>query len=254
MASLGAIFSDARLRLKREMKSRLGYRSIFIGRFLAGYRKPENGFGLENLDIKLLEHIDPSPNYFIELGANDGVAQSNTLLLELYFGWSGVLIEPIFTSFESLKRNRSARRNFLLHAACVSAEFRDSEVEMVYSNLMSTAIGLDSDVVDAFDHARQGFQFLEQGDSLRTEKVPAMTLTAALRLANAPRKIGLLSLDVEGAELEVLRGIDFRSFDIRWILVESRNLARIRQHLAPLGYDFVATLSSHDYLFERKGL
>jgi hypothetical protein len=67
--------------------------------------------------------------------------------------------------------------------------------------------------------------------------------------ANAPSVIDFLSLDVEGAELEVLKGVDFARYRFKYMLVECRNLTRLELFLAQQGYALVDRLSGHDYLF-----
>ena len=44
--------------------------------------------------------------YFIELGAADGLTQSNTAFLEKSRGWTGLLIEPCFEAYTMCKNNR----------------------------------------------------------------------------------------------------------------------------------------------------
>ena len=51
----------------------------------------------KKLDI-LLNHKENG--FYIELGAFDGITQSNTYFFELNRGWKGILIEPSKTSFE----------------------------------------------------------------------------------------------------------------------------------------------------------
>lgn len=254
MNSIGAYLKDFRLRIGKYLTKHFGFRVHWIARL--GMESVPNlgGFGLEGLDCKLLQIIDTRPNYYVELGANDGVAQSNTLALELAFGWRGLLIEPIGSTFERLRKNRSHRRNFLLRAACVGVSYDSSTVEIIYSNLMSVPKGLDSDIIDPLAHAQSGSQFLAKGDPVRVEVVPAMTLTTALQLAKAPARIGLVSLDVEGAELEVLRGLDFSEFVVDWMLIESRDPSRISSYLRKKGFYLFSALTSHDFLFRRNDL
>ena len=47
-----------------------------------------------SLDKKLQRYIDYYNGYFVELGANDGINQSNTFFFEKKRNWKGVLIEP----------------------------------------------------------------------------------------------------------------------------------------------------------------
>lgn len=235
----------------RRFRARFGYRSILFERLIRGRRLEAFSFGLNQIDLKLTKIIDTNPSYYIEIGANDGVSQSNTLILELCFGWRGLLVEPSKSTFTKLKKNRSARRNALVRAACVGIDRSQESVQLIYSNLMSVAVDLDNDIPDVVQHAKQGARFLQSPDLISIESVPALTLTQALDLAGAPRKVGLLSLDVEGAELEVLKGIDFDRYSIDWILVEARNFARIKSFLVQYGYESRGALSIHDYLFKR---
>lgn len=250
MASVSAHWSAFKNRVQKALVRHQGYRSLWMAKRLVLNRDTPRSFGLNQLDLRLHRAIETAPNYYIEIGANDGVAQSNTLLLEVLYGWEGLLIEPAETTFAALRRNRSAKRNFLLKAACVSFEHQAKTVELIFSNLMSIVEGLDSDVTDPRAHARAGQRFLASGTAIGTEVVDCMPLNQALQLAGAPSAIGLLSLDVEGAELEVLRGIDFQMYRFDSILVESREVGRIQKFLRERGYELKNTLSTHDYLFQ----
>lgn len=237
-------------RLRTFAKKVFGFRSILMARFILGNPTELPSFGVNELDLRLIQEIDHDSKYYVEIGANDGVSQSNTLTLELFFGWEGVLIEPASSTFRQLVRNRSRRRNYLVRSACVSFEHKGENVELLYANLMSIVSGLDSDVHDPMQHAKDGEKFLPPGVALNCEMVPAVSMNSVLRAAHTPQLIGLLSLDVEGAELEVLRGIDFDQYRFSSILVESRNVERIAKFLSARGYALRKALSAHDYLFQ----
>ena len=52
-------------------------------------------FGLNQIDKKIENYLNYDNGFYVELGANDGIQQSNTFFFEKYRGWKGVLIEPI---------------------------------------------------------------------------------------------------------------------------------------------------------------
>lgn len=54
-----------------------------------------HSYSLNELDIKLLKYINKRNGFFIEVGANNGISQTNTLLFEKNYGWNGMLIEAI---------------------------------------------------------------------------------------------------------------------------------------------------------------
>lgn len=62
---------------------------------------------------------DNEPGFFIECGALDGETRSNTLYLERFKSWSGLLIEADPSNFEKLKEKN--RRSYL-SATCLSTK------------------------------------------------------------------------------------------------------------------------------------
>ena len=47
--------------------------------------------------------------YFVDLAATDGIHENNTFFLEKKLNWSGICIEPNFSFFQKLKKNRSVK-------------------------------------------------------------------------------------------------------------------------------------------------
>jgi FkbM family methyltransferase len=207
-------------------------------------------FALNGIDKQLDAIMDKSFGFYVELGANDGVSQSNTLFFERFKNWSGILIEPHFQTFERLIKNRSDS-NFFKNAACVSSTYKKNDVELAFSHLMTTAIGVETDLDDPFKHAECGSEFW-RGD-VYTFVAPALKLSDILDEANVPLEMDLLSLDVEGAELEVLRGLDHSRHRFNYICVESRDFVKLNEFLNENDYCFHSKISTHDYLFENCG-
>ncbi len=208
-------------------------------------------FALDELDLKLARCLAEDDalaggGFFVEAGANDGVTQSNTLLLERDHGWRGLLVEPIA---ELAKRCRANRPKCLVeHAALVPADFVGKSIEMTFCNLMSQVKGAMKSAEEEAEHLRRG-RACQNLDTYAVD-VPARTLSAILDKHGVER-VDLLSLDVEGFELSALAGIDFDRHAPRWMLVEARYRQDVDDFLAPR-YDVAAELSHHDVLYRSR--
>lgn len=205
-------------------------------------------YALNELDRKIERYIDFDNGYFVELGANDGVSQSNTLYFEKSRAWTGILIEPTPHNYLLCKKNRSASTKNYCNT-CVSSEYKEKFVEILYSNLMSVSLGLQSDVADPIAHAKSGQRFLAPTEDVFSFGALARTLGDILKESSAPSIIDLLSLDVEGSEIEVLNGINHSKWRFKYILVECRNVTKLSAYLEQHQYQLVDQFSSHDYLF-----
>lgn len=204
-------------------------------------------FGLNKIDQHLEEYFPNKNGYFIELGANDGLSQSNTLFLERYKNYKGVLIEPHPGNFEKCRNNRS-EKNYFFMGACVSFNYGQSTMDLIYSNLMTVSLNGDTTIDDPGKHAREGKKFLRD-ETVYQFSAETKTLTDVLKQANAPAHIDLFSLDVEGSEIEVLKGVDFSKYRFKIICVETNNFNLIKKFLKSRNYNFLKKISGHDYIF-----
>jgi len=140
--------------------------------------------------------------FFVEVGANDPQCGSQTWLLEQN-GWCGVLVEPQAALCEKLRRERKNSKVF--QVACSGPE-REGEAVLhigAHNGISTLEPQIDS----------HGAQFI------RTERVQITTLNKVLSEAQAG-KIDFLSIDVEGHEIEVMRGFDFEKYRPALILIE----------------------------------
>ena len=211
--------------------------------------RPKRSFGVNKLDVEVAAHLARTGGIFVEAGANDGLAQSNTAYLEYYFGWRGLLIEPIPELARQCREKRP--RALVEQCALVPFGFPDATISMTYCNLMSLVRGARGAREDDEAHVTAGLQYLRSGERPYAVKVPARTLTSVLGAHHISR-CDLLSLDVEGYEAQVLRGLDFDRHAPRYILVEANNPAGIDSALGGR-YDLVAHLSHHDRLYRLRG-
>ncbi len=150
--------------------------------------------------------------FFVEVGANEPDApESQTFHLE-NLGWTGILIEPIPELAERAKLVRQSSK--VWQVACTSTE-KIGEVEFLIPLLEEKAItGHASLRANIDEHNYKSFKKI---------KVQATTLTEILESENI-KSIDFISIDVEGAELEVLRGIDLQKFRPKLILLEDKHL------------------------------
>jgi len=210
--------------------------------------RPRRSFGLNGLDLKLHDHIRFRNGFFVEAGGNDGVAQSNTLYFERYHGWRGLLIEPVPELAAQCKSNRP--KSIVEQCALVSRTFSEPVIEIQYCNLMSLIRGARGSAVADEAHLAEGRKYLSSGDKPYSVKVPAITLSSVLD-SHGVQRVDLLSLDVEGYEAEVLRGLDFDRHAPRFIVVEANDPDDVEETLAGR-YDLVTQISHHDRLYRLK--
>lgn len=215
-----------------------------ISRLLKKFRlsTEKKSFALNQLDLKLRPYLNFRNGFFIEAGASDGIAQSNTLYFERYMGWSGILVEPIP---ELAAQCRDNRPNCIVES-CALVSFESDFVEMRYCNLMSLVKGALKSPPAEQIHIKQGCEI--QNVSTYELRVPARTLTSILDKHSVRKKIDFVSLDVEGYELNVLQGIDFDRYRPTLMLIEVRSREEIDEFLSPL-YKPAAILT-HNEVYE----
>lgn len=206
-------------------------------------------YGLENLDKKIEKYLNYNNGFFVELGANDGKTQSNTLYFEKYRNWKGILVEPSPNNYLLCRENRNAK-TIIFCNACTSFDYKEKFVEIYYSNLMSFPLGLESDLTNPNQHAAYGKIHLKPNENNFSFGAIAQPLNDLLIQGNAPNLIDFLSLDVEGSEIEVLKGIDHNLFRFKYLCIESRNKDKVISFLLSHDYEFIEQLSQHDYLFK----
>ena len=193
-------------------------------------------FGLDQLDRRIAEHVKATTGVFVELGAFDGVRQSNTVFFER-LGWRGVLIEANPESARACQENRPLAKVF--QCACVSASDPRKELTLTTCGLMTIVKGAKggSDQEEAWISRGEQVQSIDRAEVT----VPARTLQSVLDEAGVT-KVDMLVIDVEGYEIPVLDGLDFTRLPPKWIVGEDDYNDDLRNYLGDKGYREEAVL------------
>ena len=174
---------------------------------------------------------------YMDVGAHDGISINNTLYFEETHGWTGINVEPIKSVFDKLVANRPSAIN-LNCAVCNS----DGETYFLCNKGETEMI---SGIKDTFDTrhiqrlARENRRFHAK---TKTIKVPTKRMETILDDCQV-KHINYLSVDVEGAEFEVIRSINFDKVFIDVIDFENNYddvSAPIIDYLSVLGYKIIS--------------
>jgi FkbM family methyltransferase len=201
----------------------------------------------DDLDRKLAAYLPERGGTFVEAGAFDGYWGSNTYWFERFRDWSGVLVEPLPEMAQRARRERP--RSSVFQCALVPPDYGSDTVELRTGGVMSVISGAWGGEEE--DHARTGARM--RGDDTFVLEVVARQLSGVLDEAGIT-EIDLLTLDVEGFEASVLRGLDLSRHRPRFLLVEMLRESQERQEIeAVLGdlYRYEAQLSGRDHLYRQ---
>lgn len=153
----------------------------------------------------------PLDGFFIEVGAFDGVSYSTTYALEA-MGWTGLLVEAIPERFEACRRNRPNSR--VVHAALAAPGAGSETVFHVmqdeYGGMLSFGEGISEG---------------QHVEKMRSSSLPKTTLKVPLTtldglLDGHTGAVDLVMIDVEGAEVALLKGFNIARWKPRVVLIE----------------------------------
>jgi FkbM family methyltransferase len=204
---------------------------------------------LEWIDKKILKYLNYNDGFFIEAGSNDGVLQSNTLYLERIKNWKGILIEPSIFAYNKCVINR--KKSICYNCA------------LVESDLIKNVSGdFDGSLMSSVDGKR-----LNNNKLLEVESRTLTSILDEFTKENSLKKIDFFSLDVEGYELNVLKGLDINKYRPIYILIEiyTKDIEEITKYMFNNNYELICNLSDfnlqnnphwdgthNDYLFKIK--
>lgn len=170
---------------------------------------PLVSFAQNGEDIVLSRALKPwdRKGFWVDCGAGHPKYDSVTKLFS-QFGWTGINIEPLDDEFMLLTQDRPLDENI----QCLLGEH-----EGIGSIYAGPAENRGSSTTDPALVERYAKEF---GQTFSKSQVPIRRLDEILRLKSRPT-IDFLKIDVEGAELDLLRGIDLSEFNPRIIVIEA---------------------------------
>jgi FkbM family methyltransferase len=183
-----------------------------------------------------------TPGTYVDVGANDPVCFSNTYYFDRHLHWQGIALEPLKKYRESWASLRSA--DFI---ACVAS---DSEGELEFDEVADQSVHGDALSAVSGDSGKyQGFNAIRR-------HVAARPLSAILQERGITH-VDFMSIDVEGHEMSVLRGMDFAHIPADILLIENNEPPiwgndAIRAHMQKNGFFHYARIWHMDDVFVRK--
>jgi len=173
--------------------------------------------------------------YFVDVGAFDGVYLSNSYAFE-QIGWSGVCVEPDPRYFDLCVKNRP--RSKCINAACLEGDQGMIAFRVEEGGLFSGVTTDENFAASIYRNSAVPFV------GFRTVNVPSTSLNTVL--ADHAGPIDFASIDVEGAELRVLRGLDLERYCPRVLVLEANKpeeLQALRTYLNERGYRLARSLA-----------
>ncbi|KAK9817364.1 hypothetical protein WJX74_004113, partial [Apatococcus lobatus] len=181
---------------------------------------PEEPYhGQDEEDRHLLDHYFHGKMHgtYLEMGALDGVLYSNTLHLQKAHGWRGVLIEAAPDMYAKMVVSRP-------HDIGINAAICDLNRWVHFSPGGAGGTGGVGGPATAGIYEFMNDAFREQWhskvDPATLQLIPCMPLSSILSKFGVT-EIDFWSLDVEGAELQVLQTFDFSSVRINVVCIEA---------------------------------
>lgn len=179
---------------------------------------------------------------FLDIGASDGKRFSNTYFFEKEMGYTGLCIEPRKEDFDKC---RSIRTCYCENVA-VDTEEREN---VNFMELKGYGSGL-SGLVHRYDprHLKRIENEVKNSkhESSGIIKVSTVKLETLLDKYNL-HDIDLCSLDIEGAELDILKSINWDKTRIKTLIVENNYKdPNLRKYMESVGFKFIKSIAQDE--------
>jgi FkbM family methyltransferase len=189
--------------LRRGVSGAIAY---FAARFFIGWLQPDarQSWAQFGEDLIARDILGLEAGFYVDVGCNHPIRWSNTYLFYLH-GWQGLLIDGNQQLIDACRKERPLDSAI----CCLLGEQEGAgEIAIYEEHALSS-------VVASHNAGRR-----ESATLLEIRSLPIRTLTSVLEEQVAPADIAFLSIDVEGMDLQVVKGLDFTRFMPRLIAIE----------------------------------
>lgn len=215
--------------------------SLLRDRLIAHLGTFTQSYSLEGEDMILAMYFgDRKYGFYVDIGANDPFKQSNTAHF-YQKGWHGINIDASPEAIRQLSIYRLSDENI---QALVSNVLETKTLYKFNNSALNTTLP-----AMAKEYAKTPGYYL-----VRKQKLKTTTLKKILdKYIESGKHIDFMSIDVEGAEMNVLRSNDWKKYRPEIIVVESLNIdniesvknARVYKYLTKRNYRCFAKTSTN---------
>ena len=178
--------------------------------------------------------------FYVDAGCHDPIKLSNTFKLYLQ-GWTGINIDADSSMMKKVSKIRKLDIN-------ICAALSDSIKKVTFYKSANTP-NVNTINLETYNEWKLRWDF----DDNDREELTTTTLTRILEdHLPAGKKIDLLSVDVEGHDLEVIKGLDLKRFRPKLIVAECHDLdmatrGDLYKHLTENNYKLIGFATMNVY-------
>jgi FkbM family methyltransferase len=180
--------------------------------------------------------LEKWPGFFVDIGAYDGISNSNTKLLEDN-GWQGICFEPNPSPFNRLKANRKCE--------CFNYAISDADDKIDFISIFGYAEQISCLIKNTPKEHMERIEY-----DLRNGKKEIISVCSRKFSSIVTEKnITYLSIDAETHEFNILNSIDFEYHNIKYISFERNNYDQNNcgKFLESKGYKFLKQIAADHF-------
>jgi len=194
---------------------------------------PKKSYSLFQEDLFIKEYFKKkTKGFFIDVGSYHPLDGNNTHLLYKN-GWQGINFDINSYSIKLFEFLR--KRDINIHSGISK---KKSKLTMFYRKEINMLNTLDEKIAKI--HFKNGY-------NKKDIQVNTLNFFISKHLKKL-KKIDFINIDVEGAELDVLKSLNFKHYQPQLICIEIHNIKKMYD----TNYEYLKTNSIYNYLVNRK--